>query len=134
VFAGPGAGSRPTASAVARALIDLARGARIPAFSVACAALQELTPSPMSAHSGAYYLRLMVIDRPGVFAAVASALGEEHVSIESVLQRGRDPDEVVPVVMVTHETEEQAMIRAMERIAEHPAVIEPPRLIRIEAL
>lgn len=134
VFEGPGAGAGPTASAVASDLIDLARGARIPAFSVACDALQELTPSPMSTHSGAYYLRLMVIDRPGVFAAVASALGEEHVSIESVLQRGRDPDEVVPVVMVTHETEEQAMIRAMERIAEHPAVIEPPRLIRIEAL
>jgi homoserine dehydrogenase len=75
-----------------------------------------------------------VIDRPGVFAAVATTLGEHEVSIESVLQRGRDPDEVVPVVMVTHETEEARMLRAIDSIAAHDAVVEPPRMIRIEAL
>ena len=134
VLVGAGAGAGPTASAVVADIIDIARGRTTPVFGVPAAMLEPLTASPLSMHVGAYYLRLMVIDRPGVFASVARVLGEEAVSIESVLQRGRDPDEIVPVVLVTHETEEAAMLRAVARIGEHDAVVEPPRLIRIETL
>ncbi|MFN4088644.1 MAG: homoserine dehydrogenase [Alphaproteobacteria bacterium] len=134
VLVGAGAGPGPTASAVVADLVDIARGRQTPVFGVPAATLVPLALSPLSMHVGAYYLRLMVIDRPGVFAAVARVLGEEEVSIESVLQRGRDPDEIVPVVLVTHDTEEAAMLRAVARIGEHDAVVEPPRLIRIETL
>ncbi|MSO76467.1 MAG: homoserine dehydrogenase [Alphaproteobacteria bacterium] len=134
VFQGRGAGAKPTASAVVSDLIDIARGRRTPTFSVAAVDLAPMRRSPMARHVGAYYLRLMVIDRPGVFGAVAVALGEAGVSIESVLQRGRDPNEVVPVVMITHDTEEQAMLAALERIAALDAVVEPPTVIRIETL
>lgn len=134
VLVGAGAGAGPTASAVVADIVDIARGRTVPTFGVPAATLAPLTPSPLSMHVGAYYLRLMVTDRPGVFAAVAQVLGEEAVSIESVLQRGRDPDEIVPVVLVTHETEEAAMQRSVARISAHDAVVEPPRLIRIETL
>ena len=51
-----------------------------------------------------------------------------------MLQRGRAPDEVVPVVITTRDTEDAAMTRALERIDAIEAVIEPPRRIRTEAL
>ena len=56
-----------------------------------------------------YYVRLMVVDRPGVFADIAAVLRDCEVSMEQVLQRGRSPDEPVPVVLTTHETKESSM-------------------------
>jgi homoserine dehydrogenase len=77
----------------------------------------------------------MVVDRPGVIADVAAALRDERVSLESMLQRGRDPDVGVPVVLTTHETEEGALQRALLRVSALDSVLEPPRVIRIiEAL
>ncbi len=134
VLEGPGAGAGPTASAVAADIIDIARGNRAPAFGVPAAALQPLQAAPMAAHRGAYYIRLMVVDRPRVLASVASSLGAHGISIESVLQRGRAPEERVPVVIVTHETEERELNAALGEIANHEAVAEPPLSIRIEAL
>lgn len=54
--------------------------------------------------------------------------------MESVLQRTRDPGEAVPVVMTMHETGEASMTTALETIAAVDAVVEPPRMIRIESL
>jgi homoserine dehydrogenase len=87
----------------------------------------------MQHHNGAYYIRLMVVDKPGVFADIAAALRDHAVSMESVLQRTRDPGEAVPVVMTMHETEEASMTGALEEIAAVGAVVEPPRMIRIES-
>ncbi len=88
----------------------------------------------MENHKGAYYIRLMVIDRPGVMADVTAALRDEQVSVEALLQRGRNPGDVVPVVLTTHDTEEAAMQRTLARIADLDAVQETPRMIRIEQL
>ena len=88
----------------------------------------------MDLHRGAYYVRLMVLDRPGVIADVAAALRDEEVSMEAMLQRGRDPGEAVPVVLTTHETEEARMRRALGRIARLDSVLEPPHMIRIESI
>jgi homoserine dehydrogenase len=134
VVEGRGAGAGPTASAVVADLIDIARGRTLPTFSVPAAQLKRLAPSPMNRHRGAYYVRLMVVDRPGVIADVTAALRDEQVSLESMLQRGRAPDEAVPVVLTTHDTEEAAMQRALERIARLQTVVEPPHMIRIETL
>jgi homoserine dehydrogenase len=87
----------------------------------------------MSSHVGPYYLRLMVVDRPGVIADVTAVLRDLGVSLESMLQRGRAPGEAVPVVLVTHETQESAMREALTRIEALDAVLETPTLIRIEA-
>ncbi len=85
-------------------------------------------------HQGAYYVRLMVVDRPGVIADITAALRDELVSLESMIQRGRAPVEAVPVVLTTHITEEAAMRRALERIGALDSILEPPRMIRIEDL
>jgi len=134
VYEGRGAGARPTASAVVADLIDTARGHRVPTFSVPARELKRLARAPMERHRGEYYVRLMVVDRPGVIADVAAALRDERISLAAMLQRGRDPDEVVPVVLITHETVEAQMKRALDRIARLEAVSERPSMIRIEAL
>jgi homoserine dehydrogenase len=130
---GRGAGAGPTASAVVAALIDICRNRLTPVWGAAGSALSAAPPVPMSSHVGPYYLRLMVVDRPGVIADVTAILRDMGVSLGSMLQRGRSPGEAVPVVLVTHETKESAMCEALDRIGALPTVMEEPTLIRIEA-
>ena len=129
---GSGAGAGPTASAVVADLIDIARGTRIPVWGAAGGQLAALPALAISQHHGAYFLRLMVVDQPGVLADVTAILRDCGVSLASMLQHGRKPGEAVPIVLVTHETNEAAIEKAIARIAELGAVLEPPALIRIE--
>ncbi len=129
---GRGAGAGPTASAVVADLIDLARGRAAPVWGAAVGSLSDAPSVPMSAYVGAYYLRLMVLDRPGVIADVAGALRDSGVSLESMLQHGRAPGEAVPIVLVTHETRESQMREALDRIQRLESVLERPSMIRIE--
>ncbi len=129
---GRGAGAGPTASAIAADLIDLARGRTTPVWGAELGKLSHAPSVPISAHSGAYYLRLMVVDRPGVIADVTAVLRDQGVSLETMLQRGRSPGEAVPVVLTTHETNEAAMGAALARIGAMDAVLEDPAMIRIE--
>src|SRR6185503_1133925 len=86
---GRGAGAGPTASAVVADLIDIARGRRTPVWGVSNGALSALPAIPMERRVGSYYLRLMVLDRPGVIADVTAIVRDHHISLESMLQRGR---------------------------------------------
>ncbi|GAN79985.1 homoserine dehydrogenase [Acidocella aminolytica 101 = DSM 11237] len=137
-FAGPvllrgrGAGEGPTASAVVADLIDFARGIHVPVWGMAESALEEARLVPMSELNSAYFLRLSVVDQPGVLADVTAILRDHGISLESMLQRGRAPGEAVPIVLVTHETTEAAVSAALARVGTLPAVLEPPALIRIE--
>ena len=133
MFEGRGAGAGPTASAVVADIVDIARGLRLPAFGTPSARLVEHPVSPMAAHEGRYYIRLMVFDRPGVLADISAVLRDHEVSIESLIQRGRNPDQPVPIVLTSHDTREAAMRGALDRITLLPSVLEPPRMIRIES-
>jgi homoserine dehydrogenase len=114
-------------------LIDIARGSVRPVFGIPAAELKELPNLPMGEHVCPYYLRLLVLDRPGVVADIAAALRDENISMESMIQRGRAEGEAeaVPIVIMTHETQEAQIQRALARIGELEAVVEQPRLIRI---
>jgi homoserine dehydrogenase len=130
---GRGAGAGPTASAVVADIVDIAAGRRSPTFGIPANELKKLVVSPMENHIGAFYIRLMVVDKPGVFADVAAALRDNNVSMEAVLQRGRAPGEPVSVVMTVHETQEAGMVKAIEAIGSLDGVVEIPRMIRIES-
>ncbi|MEZ5864121.1 MAG: homoserine dehydrogenase [Geminicoccaceae bacterium] len=129
---GRGAGAGPTASAVVADLVDIARGIRLPTFGVPSRALVDQPTAPMAAHEGCYYIRLMVLDQPGVLADVAAILRDKHVSIEALIQRARNPNQPVPIVLTSHLTTEAAMTAALGAIEALATVIEPPRMIRIE--
>jgi homoserine dehydrogenase len=79
-----------------------------------------------------YYLRFMVLDRPGVLSQIAGVLGHQGISISSVLQKGRKEGQTVPVVIMTHTARErqvQAALREIDRLA---FISEPTTLIRVE--
>jgi homoserine dehydrogenase len=145
ILAGPGAGARPTASSVASDIIDIARGHISPPFILPAAKLKAQPPVTMRTHEGGYYIRLSVFDRPGAIAGIATRMAEQHISLESVVQKREAPDlpgfgrpgyegEPTPVVMITHRTREDALRTAFDAIVKDGHVEGTPQMIRIESL
>jgi len=128
---GPGAGSGPTAAAVAADIADVMAGAIRPVFQAPAGKLSPFTPVDPSKSIGRAYLRLLVKDEPGVIAAVSETLAEAGVSIESFLQKPMENASGVPIVLTTHAVAESVLTAAIERIAGLPAVLDRPRLLRI---
>ena len=133
-FEGRGAGEGPTASAVIADLIDIARGSIGPTFGRPVAELAKLTVAPPATHTSAYYIRFQVLDVPGVMAEISHKLAHEQISIESMIQRGRAPGEPVSIVMITHETAEGTLVRALKAIGASDKVFERPSMIPMEAV
>jgi len=94
--------------------------------------LKKFDQISISERVGPYYVRLTVVDRPGVIADISAALRDEEVSVEALLQRGLSQEGPVPVVLTLHETQEEAIQRALKRIELLDSVVEPPCMIRIE--
>ena len=134
VFEGRGAGAGPTASAVVADIVDIARNIVLPTFSVPWDRLVAQPMADMEHHFGPYYMRLSVLDQPGVIADITAILRDEAVSIETMLQQGRSPGEPVPVVLIMHECEEAAMRRAVDKIEALQSVQQRPKMIRMELL
>jgi homoserine dehydrogenase len=130
LFMGAGAGGRPTASAVVSDIVDIARERSLPLLGVG--APGALKPADIRARVGSYFLRLIVLDEPGVIADVSAILRDHKVSIECVLQRGRDAGKPVPVIITTHDTTEEAMQDVIAKIARLKSVTEAPHVMRIE--
>jgi homoserine dehydrogenase len=128
---GPGAGAGPTAAAVAADVADVMTGAVRPVFQRPAGSLEPFTPVDPSKSLSRAYLRFLVKDEPGVIAAVSETLAEAGVSIESFLQKPVEKAEGVPIVLTTHSVAESVLKAAIERIADLPAVLERPRLLRI---
>ncbi|MBI3440194.1 MAG: homoserine dehydrogenase [Proteobacteria bacterium] len=127
---GAGAGGNPTASAVVSDLIDVARGRTLPLLGTQNP--QPLKSANINERIGSYFLRLIVLDQPGVIADVSAILRDCTVSLESVLQRGRSPGQPVPVILTSHETPEGNMLKAVGLIGKLKSVVKPPYLMRIE--
>jgi homoserine dehydrogenase len=141
---GPGAGAGPTASAVTSDLIDIARSHILPPFGTKAKALKPYKKAEMRAHEGGYYIRLSVYDRPGAFAAIAGRMADQGISIESIVQRRpgaelpgfnrRDENAPAFVVLITHQTTEAAIRKALAAIERDGHVDQKPQMIRIEKL
>ena len=132
IYEGRGAGAGPTASAVVADILDIARGNSVPVFGVPANILKPIKAVDMGHYLGPYYIRLTVVDKPGVFADIAAILRDNQVSMETVVQRGRAPGEPVSVVMTLHESRESNVALALGAIANSDTIVEPPRMIRIE--
>lgn len=135
---GLGAGMRPTGSAVVSDLIDLARDiigntpGRIPPLAFRHETLKEAVIKPITEITTCYYFRFAALDRPGVLSKIAGILGENQISIAAVIQKGRQVEEAVPIVMLTHEALERSVQKALAEINRLDVVAGPTRLIRIE--
>ncbi len=131
-FVGPGAGGGATASAVLADIADVARGDIGPAFGRSADRLDKPVRAPMQRHEGGYYVRLMALDRKGVFATIAGTMAEHGISLESIIQKGAPQLPTVPVVLITHATTEHLIRAAVAAIAEQGVLDGPPQVIRME--
>ena len=135
LYYGRGAGQDATASAVlsdlADAALDLKFGTkhRIPPFVPHERAGAVL---PMAGVTSRYYVRLAVVDRPGVFAKVAAILAKAKIGISSIMQPEGHEGAVVPVILMIHDASNAAMVRALAQIARLPVVKGAPVMIRVE--
>jgi len=121
-ISGPGAGGRQTASAVLGDVVSvMTGGARPPAPPLPLPLIEDV--------QSAFYLHLEMADRPGVLAAVTRVLGEQGVSIKSVVQRGLG--ENARLVMVTHPVLESRLRAAVDELGEFEFVRSVPRTIRV---
>ena len=145
ITVGPGAGGNATASSVVSDIVDVARGTALAAMMGRPAG--KMTPyrkNDSARIQSGYYVRLSVFDRPGALASIATRMAERGISLESIVQRARSPradapgqhDRAVPqpVILITYETSEQAMVEALAAMRGDGHIAEVPQFIRIEQL
>ncbi len=135
LYYGRGAGQDATASAVLSDLADAALDLkcdsrnRVPPF---VPHEREGAVLPMGEVVSQYYLRLSVVDRPGVLARIAAILGRARIGISSVMQPEGHEGESVPLILMIHDATNAAMGRALAQIARLPVVKGAPVMIRVE--
>ncbi len=135
---GQGAGMMPTASAVVSDIVDIARdilkgiAGRIPPRVLNEEGIEAIRLRPFDQIKTNYYFRFSAVDRPGVLSRISGILGENDISIATVIQKGRKQEGAVPVVMTTYKARECDVCKAMEDIDKLDIVMDKTMLIRIE--
>ena len=138
LYYGQGAGRRATASAVVGDIIELARnvksggGGRVPPRAFQEEAMGAARLKPIEDIVCQYYLRFTALDKPGVLSKISGVLGEYGISLESVVQKGRDAGQAVPLVFMTHEAREADVRHALGEIDTLGVTLGSPALVRIE--
>lgn len=139
LYYGLGAGRRPTGSAVVSDLIHLARQIRqgvnniMPPLAHVHLQQHQISIQPIEDLVTPYYFRFSAIDRPGVLSKISGILGENNISIYSVIQKGRKVNGSVPVVMLTHEAKESSILKALSQLDQLDVLTDKTMMIRVEA-
>jgi homoserine dehydrogenase len=137
LFYGRGAGKDATASAVlsdvADAALDFKNNAkvRVPPF---VAHAKNACVTPMDEIVSRYYVRLDVVDQPGVLAKIAAIFAAAKIGISSVVQPEGHQGESVPLILMLHDAPNSAMSKALAKISKLPAVKSKPVMFRVESL
>ena len=141
MYYGAGAGSQPTASAVVADLIDVTRlitadpEHRVPHLAFQPDQLSATPILPMGEVETSYYLRLRVLDRPGVLARITRILADSRISIDAMVQKEPgEGEQRVDIVLLTHLAREKHVDTAMRRIEKLPTVLGRVTRIRLEEL
>ena len=135
---GRGAGMNPTASAVVGDVMEISRnilagiGGRTAPLGYLEERVRNLLIKPIGEIISKFYIRFNVVDKPGVIARIAGELGDNNISIESMVQTARSEQESVPIVIMTHEAREMDVRKALADIDSFDFVSEKSNLIRIE--
>jgi homoserine dehydrogenase len=141
MYYGAGAGAEPTASAVVADLVDVTRlhtadpEHRVPHLAFQPDRLADTRILPMEEVITSYYLRMRVLDRPGVLADITRILADRTISIDAMIQREPgEGEEQVDIIMLTHETQEKNLNAAITAIERLPVVTGKVTRIRLEEL
>jgi homoserine dehydrogenase len=116
-------------------IIDIARNMKI--NSTGRVPLIRTTPSPLRIRKmedveSMYFFRFSAFDSPGVLSKISGILGDNNISIASVIQKGRRFGGAVPLVVLTHRARERDVLRAIEAIDHLPVVADKTHFIRVE--
>ncbi|HYM99757.1 MAG TPA: homoserine dehydrogenase [Aestuariivirgaceae bacterium] len=141
LYYGAGAGAEPTASAVVADLVDVTRmhtadpGHRVPHLAFQPDRMSDMPILAMEEVETSYYLRLRVLDRPGVLADITRILADMSISIDAMVQKEpSEGEEQVDIIMLTHLTQEKNVNSAIKRIESLPVVSGKVTRIRLEQL
>jgi homoserine dehydrogenase len=141
LYYGPGAGAEPTGSAVVADIVDVVRALtsdpnnRVPHLAFQPGALAALPIMQIGQVETAFYLRMSVINRPGVLAAITRIFGDSKISIATILQKGHDAEGgEVSIIMLTQATSGTRMSNAIEQIEALEPVTSKITAIRLENL
>ena len=141
LYYGKGAGAEPTASAVIADLVDITRlhtadpDHRVPYLAFQPGSMQDTPILPMAEVVTSFYLRLVVADKAGVLARITGILAEHGISIDAVLQRESAEGEAqTDLIILTHDTAEGEMNKALAQMQALPTVLAPIVRIRKEEL
>ncbi len=134
VFYGEGAGALRASSAVVADVLAIARNIYRGVNNVPELRLnRRITVKPISQVKTRYYLRLNAPDRPGVLAQISRVLGDNSISISSVIQKESDlTAQTAIIVIMTYPAEEKAMQEALKQLKQLPVVNEVSNFIRVE--
>ena len=130
---GKGAGGNPAASAVISDIVDI--GMKIKMGNYKNIKFEEdsgLKLLPFDEIKTKYYFRFTCLDKPGVLAKIAKVLGENDISIASVIQKKESPKKAIPVVMLTHLSKEKNVSKALKLIDRLDVIKKPTVRIRVE--
>lgn len=141
LYYGAGAGSEPTASSVIADLVDVTRmhttdpENRVPHLAFQADKLSDTPVVPMAEVQSGYYLRLRVLDRPGVLAEITHILADQKISIEAFLQKEAASGETeVNIIILTHRAIEKNIYQALAKIEALETVKGKVTLLRMEDL
>jgi homoserine dehydrogenase len=126
---GPGAGSVPTASAVIGDIISVVNTVK-DSYVQNCLCYKERSFFPDADMVSTFYLRLAVVDRPGVLAKIAALFGDHGVSIASLVQEGRGDS--AELVLLLHPVREAQFFSALQKMRALAEVQGAPAYIRVE--
>jgi homoserine dehydrogenase len=138
LYYGLGAGREPTGSAVVSDVIDLARQIRhgitrlMPPLAHVRPRKGAISIMPIEDLMTEYYFRFSAFDKPGVLSKIAGVLGENEISISSVIQKGRELNGSVPIVMLTHEAREINVRKALKEMGGMDVLTDETMIIRVE--
>ncbi|MBN2061483.1 MAG: homoserine dehydrogenase [Deltaproteobacteria bacterium] len=138
LYYGLGAGRKATGSAVVSDIISIARQIKknikvlIPPLAHAGSDGNQIKIQPMRDLKIAYYFRFSAIDKPGVLSKISGILGKHHISISSVIQKGREINRSVPIVMLTHEALEKNVMKALSEMEDLDILTDKTVMIRVE--
>jgi homoserine dehydrogenase len=141
LYYGAGAGAEPTASSVVADLVDVTRmhtadpEHRVPHLAFQPDQLSDAAILPIDEVVTSYYMRMRVVDRPGVLADITRILADRGVSIDAMVQKEpSEGEEQVDIIMLTHETREKQINAAIGAIENLAVVSGKVTRIRLEAL
>ena len=134
VFYGRGAGGPAASSAIMADVLTIARNACRGVTNIPRVELSQRIPvKAMADVKTRYYFRLQVADRPGVLAQISRVLGDNFISISSVLQKESDlSSQSAVIVIMTHPAEEKAVQKALKDVRHLAVVKEVSNFIRVE--